>query len=174
MPRGEVLAHEVGTDRQLAVAAVDEDRELDRAGPAELGERVHRGADGAARVEHVVDEHHDPAGDVDGDLGGARGGHRAEADVVAVEGDVECADRDLEVLELRDGGGEAAGDGETPGVEAHEHHVVGTTVALHDLVGDPGLRTAEVAGVEHAHATRVHGVSFRRSLTGLPSRSRPH
>ena len=30
-----------------------------------------RGADGAAGEEHVVDEHHDPAGDVDGDLGGA-------------------------------------------------------------------------------------------------------
>ena len=166
---GEVLAHEVGPDGQLPVAAVDEDRELDRPGATELGERVHGGAHGAAGVEHVVDEHHDPAGDVDGDLGGAGGRDRPEADVVAVEGDVEGADGDVEVLELRDGVGEAAGDGQTPGVETHEHDVVGATVALHDLVGDPGLRAAEVAGVEHAHAC----ASFRRSLTGLPSRSRP-
>ena len=54
---GQVLADEVGADRQLPVAAVDEDRELHRAGTAELGERVHRGAHGAAGEEHVVDEH---------------------------------------------------------------------------------------------------------------------
>ena len=55
----QVLAHEVGPDRQLAVAAVDEDRELHRAGPAELVERVERGAHRATGVEHVVDEHDD-------------------------------------------------------------------------------------------------------------------
>ena len=54
---GQVLAHEVGPDRQLAVAAVDEHGELDRARPPELGERVERGPHRAAGEEDVVDEH---------------------------------------------------------------------------------------------------------------------
>src|SRR5436305_5210044 len=40
--RGHVLAHVVGTDRQLAVAAVDQDGELDGSRPAELEEGVQR------------------------------------------------------------------------------------------------------------------------------------
>ena len=95
--RRQVLAHEVGADRQLAVAAVDQHRELDRLRPAELGERVERGADGAAGEEHVVDEHHHPAGDVDRHLGRAERLDLSEADVVAVEGDVERADRHVDV-----------------------------------------------------------------------------
>src|SRR5262245_49689392 len=43
------LAHEVGLDRQLAVPAIDQRRELHRARPAEVHERVERGADGAPR-----------------------------------------------------------------------------------------------------------------------------
>ena len=169
-PGGQVLAHEVGPDRQLAVAAVDQDRELHRAWAAELGERVERGADGAAGEEHVVDQHHDPPADVDGDLGGAERRDRAEADVVAVEGDVERADRDLTAFELLDGGGQAAGDRGPAGVEADEDEVVGAVVALDDLVGDAGVGPAQVAGVEHTRAEFSHG-SSRRSLTGLPSRS---
>ena len=52
----QVLADVVGADRQLAVAAVDEDRELHACGPAVVEQRVDRGADRAAGVEHVVDE----------------------------------------------------------------------------------------------------------------------
>src|SRR5262245_52175536 len=51
---GKVLADVVRTDRQLAVATIDEARQLDRGGPAEVDDRVERGADGAAGEEHVV------------------------------------------------------------------------------------------------------------------------
>ena len=54
--RRQVLADVVGPDRQLAVAAVDEDRELHARRPAVVEERVDRRADRAARVEDVVDE----------------------------------------------------------------------------------------------------------------------
>src|SRR5437867_9018106 len=53
---GNVLADIVGADRQLAVTPVDQHRELDRLWPAEIDERIHRGADRAAGEEHVVDE----------------------------------------------------------------------------------------------------------------------
>ena len=55
--RRQVLADEVGPDRQLAVAAVDEHRELHGLRSAVLGDGVERGAHGAAGEQHVVDEH---------------------------------------------------------------------------------------------------------------------
>src|SRR5919198_4018489 len=53
----EVLADVVGTDRQLAVAAVDEHGELDPVGTAVVEQRLDCGANRATRVEDVVDEH---------------------------------------------------------------------------------------------------------------------
>ena len=53
---GQVLADVVGPDRQLAVAAVGDDGELDARRAAVVEERLDRGADRAAGVEDVVDE----------------------------------------------------------------------------------------------------------------------
>ena len=52
----QVLADVVGADRQLAVAAVAEHRELDPLRAAVVEEGVDRGAHGAAGEEDVVDE----------------------------------------------------------------------------------------------------------------------
>src|SRR5881397_237926 len=55
--RRQVLADVVRADRQLAVAAVDENRKLDALGPAVVEERLDRRTDRASGVQHVVDEH---------------------------------------------------------------------------------------------------------------------
>ena len=57
--RRQVLADVVGPDRELAVAAIDHDRELHRPRAAERRQRVEGGADRAAGEEHVVDQHDD-------------------------------------------------------------------------------------------------------------------
>src|SRR5438309_3062719 len=54
---GHVLADVIRTDRQLAVAAIDQHRQLDRPRPAEVHERVHRGAGSTAVVDDVVHQH---------------------------------------------------------------------------------------------------------------------
>ena len=101
----QVLADVVGPDRQLAVAAVGQHRQLHPLRAPVVEERVDRGAHGASRVEDVVDQDHRHAVDREVDLRGvddrlARG--VAHADVVAVEADVELAERDLLPDELRD------------------------------------------------------------------------
>ena len=53
---GHVLSDVVGAERQLAVTAVDEDRELHGARPTDVAERVQGRADRTTRVEDVVDE----------------------------------------------------------------------------------------------------------------------
>src|SRR6266550_4225621 len=90
---GEVLGHVVRWDWQLAVAPVDEQRELDPLRPAEVDQRVHRGTHGPAGEEHVVDEEDAPPVDGERDVGPLH--HRvleAAVQVVAVERDVDHAE----------------------------------------------------------------------------------
>ena len=75
--------------------AVDQHGQPHGAGPAEVGEGVQRGADGAAGEEHVVDEHDDLSS-----MPGAgmsvcpMRADRLAAQVVAVHRDVERPDGD--------------------------------------------------------------------------------
>ena len=127
------------------MAAVDQDRELHGARPADVAERVEGGADGAAGEEHVVDEDDQPAVDaVGGDLGAGERAGRAQPQVVAVHGDVERADRDRAAGDLLELGGEPGGEEDAAGGDAEEHHVVGALGAFDDLVGDAGEHPGDV------------------------------
>src|SRR6266542_3410587 len=53
-------------DRQLAAAAIDQHRELDRIGSPIVEQLVDRGADRTAGIEHIVDQHYAAAGDLEG------------------------------------------------------------------------------------------------------------
>src|SRR5262245_50306283 len=100
----DVLADEVGPDRQLPVSTVDHHGELDRARAAEVDQRVHGGAHGPPGEQHVVDQDRDLAVDVDRDVRG-RAHHRLGRDgreIVPVERDVEAALRRGPALELLD------------------------------------------------------------------------
>jgi hypothetical protein len=132
------------------VAAVDEDRELHGARTPYVVQRVEGGADGAAGEEHVVDEDDQPAVDaVTGDLGAGQRTRRVHAQVVAVHGDVEGADRDRAAGDLRELVGQPAGQEDTPGGNAEEHHVVGALGAFDDLVGDAGQHPRDVGALEN-------------------------
>ena len=101
-------ADEAGFDRQLAVAAVDQHQQRHARGPAVVEQRVERGAHGAAGVEHVI--HQDDVLALHGkrDFGGVHdrldlhGGK-----IVAIEVDIEDADRNLAVFEGLDLGRQA-------------------------------------------------------------------
>src|SRR5690606_9051277 len=173
--RGEVLADVVGADGQFAVAAVDEDGELHRARAPDVVQRVEGGADGPAGEEHVVDEDDQAAVDaVTGDLGAGQGTRGVHAQVVAVHGDVERADRDLALGDLLQLGGEALGEEDAPRRDAEEHHVVGALGAFDDLVGDAGQYPRDVGAFKNGPRTGlcvllfVHGkrTSFSASRDG--------
>src|SRR5919197_4523463 len=94
----QVLADVIGSDRELAVATVDEDGELDPVGPAVVEERLDRSPDRPAGVEDVVDEDDGltlereiERGRADDGLRMERRAGAAHLDVVAVEGDVDGA-----------------------------------------------------------------------------------
>ena len=164
---GQVLAHEVGTDRQLAVAAVGQHREADR-GRAPVGkQRLDRGADGAAGVEDVVDQDHGAVAEVEVDVGGVDDGLRGGglgADVVAVEGDVEVADRQLRPGQLAQEDVEAAGQDGAAGVDADDRQTIRIGILLGDLVGDPPQRSPQIVVLQHD--LLVHFGCFLPGLSG--------
>ena len=94
--RGQVLADVVGPEWQLAVAAVGEHGELYALGAAVVEQGVDGGAYGAAGVEDVVHQHDRGALDREVDVRGVHhrlGGGVAAGQVVAVEADVDVAER---------------------------------------------------------------------------------
>ena len=118
---GHLVPDDVGLDRQLAAAAVDQDAEQDPARTPEVGELVERGPHGAAGVEHIVHDDDGLAVEV-GEAGLAD--HRPGADgleIVSVERDVELAAGDLEPSDWVDealqpvGELDARGAGSRPG-----------------------------------------------------------
>ena len=163
----QVLADVVGADRQLAVAAVAEDRQLHPLRTAVVEERLDRGADGAAGVEDVVDEDDRALAEVEVDVGGVDDGLRAGclgADVVAVEGDVEVADRQVAAGQLTEEDVEAAGQDGAASVDADDRQALGIGVLLGDLVGDPPQRSPQIVVLQHD--LLVHFGCFLPGLAG--------
>ena len=74
---------------------------------------------------------------------------RLGADVVAVEGDVEVADRRLGLGQLAEQGVQAAGEERAAGVDADDREALGLRVLLGDLMGDPPQRSPQVVALEH-------------------------
>ena len=116
----EVLADVVGADRQLAVAAVGEHGELDAAGPPVVEQRLDRGADGAAGVEHVVDEDDRVVLEPERQVAGADLGRLARGEVVAVEGDVDVARGQLGLEQVGDQPVQPRGEVGAAAVDADE------------------------------------------------------
>jgi len=141
----DVLADEIGADRKLPMPAVDQDREAYGAGTPVVDERVHRGADGAAGEEHIVDEHDHAAVDRERDLRLAH--HRRVADpcqVVAVESDVDRAERDIDTLIRADRRPNARREGVAARADTDDREKGEVTVALDDLVRDPRDGPADI------------------------------
>jgi hypothetical protein len=114
--------------------------------------RVEGGPDGPAGVQHVVHQHHHLAGEVRGDLGHRGRQHRAQPDVVAVEGHVQRALGRRLTVDLGQGLGQPGGEGDPAGLEPDEDHVLQPVVVLDDLVRHSPERPADVVGVEHLGA----------------------
>src|SRR5262249_23039757 len=99
--------------------------------------------------QHVVDEDHHPIVERARQPTYRPGHDRAQADVVAVEADVEHADlRPSTPFDAVDRISQPFGQPGAAAGQADEHHPVGTGVALPDLVSDAGDRPPHVVAVE--------------------------
>ena len=181
----QVLADVVGADRQLAVAAVDQHGEPHGAGPAEVGERVERGADRCGRRTARRRRGRRPCRRCrrPGCRSCAMRAGRLPAQVVAVHRDVERADRrPRRPRPRRSPAASRRASGDAAGGDAEQHQAVGALVALEDLVGDAAQGPGDVALAHDARAAslgdaraicrrtgRVHSGQGRPSAAGPPS-----
>ena len=99
----------------------------------------------------------------------------ADVDVVAVEGDVERPEVDLDAAELLDQPAEAVRERDAARVDADERDRVEVGVRLDDLVGDPVKGALERFCVEELPAQRglgqrVNPISFPASLDRVKGR----
>ena len=131
------------------MTAVDQHRELDGVWSSQVVQGVHCGAHGPTGVEDIVDENDVAARHVDGYRSRRYFGRvHFHVQVVAVHGDVQLAQGRLAALDLGDGAGDAAGEGNAASVSAHEHDSVGAAVSLDDFMGDAGQGPPHVVGVQ--------------------------
>src|SRR4051812_15923959 len=147
--RGDLLAHEIRLNGQLAMAAVDEHGELDRLGTAEVDQLVEGGAHRAAGVEHVVAEHDDAVVERARQVGALHLGLGGDGgQVVAVERDVEDADGDRLALHPLDLGRDLLRQGDAAGTDADQEKPGEVAVRLDDLAGHTANDPRHLLGVE--------------------------
>src|SRR4051812_38080323 len=152
------------------MAAVGEDRELHACRPAVFEQRIDRGADRATGVENVVDEDHRAPFELevelrvpDDRLGPPRWLAVTHVDVVAVEGDVELPEVELDPGPLLDQVPQALRERHPTRVDADESDRLEIVVTLDHLMGDPRECAADGFSVEQNAPGRRYGMLLHRA-----------
>ena len=175
--RRDALADVVGLDRELAVPAVDQDGEADRPRAAEVDDAVERRPDRPPGVEHVVAQQDRAAVQVEVDLGLLQQGLRRDGrEVVAVERDVQGADREVLLDQVREPGRQAGGQRDAPGPDADQGQLREVLLALGDLVRHAVDHAPNAIGVEDLGLLDQLFASNPRESMGsdsAPSRNAP-
>jgi hypothetical protein len=107
----------------------------------------------AARIEDIIHENDVPAGDRERDFGGVHNWLGCDGgQIIAIEADVQNADRDVDSFERLDLGGEALGHGHAAAADADEGQPVQVLGFLQDFVRQTDQRTVNFRG---AHQLRL-------------------
>ena len=131
-------AHKARFDRKLAVAAVDQHQQLHARRASVVEQRIQGGANGAAGVQDVVHQDDVLAGDRERDFRGIHHGLAGNGgQVIAVQSDIQDADRDLAVLEGLDSVRQALRHGHAAAANADKGQAVQILCFLENFVRQP-------------------------------------
>ncbi len=147
------------------MAAVNEDGELDSFWAAEVIERIHGGANGAAAKEDIIDEYDGFAGDIKGNDRGQNVWSSALIEVVSMHADIEAAGGDWLGPDIGQEKTETVGERNATALNSYESDFVAELVSFGNFVGDAGEGTVEGCGVEDEGGFRH---AFLGHLTGWP------
>src|ERR1039457_2627386 len=138
---------EARLDRQFAVSAVDQHQQLHPGRAAVVEQRVQRGADGAAGVQHVV--HQDDILTRHGKRNLRRAHHRLDvhrAQIVAIQVDVEDAHRDFPVFQALDLRRKPLRQRNAAAPDANKGELIQIFRLLQDLVSQPYQGPVDLRG----------------------------
>ena len=139
----DVLADKISADGKLAVPSVNEDCKLHAGGAAEIAQRIERRADGAAGEQNIVDKHDGQSVDVEANVGRVNLGGKMRREIIAIEADVERAERYVGAFDLLDLTRKAMSEQIASGEDSHQGDVRGTMVGLENLVRDARERSLD-------------------------------
>jgi hypothetical protein len=140
---GDVLADVVSLDGQFAMAAIDQDDQLNRLRPAEIDERIERRPRGAAGLEHVVHQDDDATVDGERDLRAPDqwlGSDLVAHQVVAIERDVERAGGDVVARNVLERAGDPPRQRDAAAAHAHERNLIDAAISFDDFVSNARQR----------------------------------
>ena len=160
MRRGNVLADKVRRDGEFAVTAVNENCQLNAARTAQVHDGVQSGTDGSTRIQDVVHQHDALAVDAEGNVGGVDRGSEIGRVVIAIEANIQAAERNVDTLDLLDCLGKLLCQKVAARDDADQSEVFTALVALEDLVRDAGHRSVDGGLV---HDDRLGGSRAHRS-----------
>lgn len=130
------------------MTAVNENCQLDAARTAQVHNGVQSGADGATRVQDVVHQNDALVVDAEGNVGSVDRGSEVSRIVIAIEADVQAAERNVNTLDLLDRLGELLCQKVAARDDADQSEVFTALVALENLVRDAGHRSVD-GGLVH-------------------------
>ena len=135
---GDILADEIRFDGQLAVAAVNEHRQLNAPGPAEIIQRVHRGPDGPPAEQHVIHQHHRLPGHIERNDRGLDVGRDALVEVVPVHADIQAAGRDGLPPNPRQQRAQPLRQRHPAALDADQHHLAAGFIPFRNFMRNAG------------------------------------
>src|SRR6266849_7753156 len=129
------------------MGAVNQYAELHLLGTSLAKQGIQGGANGPAGVENVIDQDDVLAGDREPNLGLLHHRFRAQGgEVVAIQSDVQGADRDRSFLDACDHLSQALGNRHSSPADAHQSELGGAVVLLDDFVDQPYQGTLDFGG----------------------------
>jgi len=138
-----IFADKVSFDRKLAMAAVNEDSELNLFRAAEIIEGIHGGADSAAAKQDIIDENNGFAGDIKRNDGGEDIRSGALIEVIPMHADIEAAFRDRVGPNIGEETAKTLSEGDASTLNAYKGDFVAELVSFGNFVSDPGKGTVE-------------------------------
>src|SRR5271170_4437105 len=118
------------------MAAVNQHAETNAFRAAQIEEAIHGGANGAAGVEHVVHDDQIAIIHVEVDFVGVHDRVRTDGGkIVAIQSDVNRANRDFHAGEIFDGFRQALGERNAAAADSDQREVIGAATFFHDFMG---------------------------------------
>jgi hypothetical protein len=175
---GDVLAHEIRSNREFAVATIDEDGQANAGRPSKIQQRIEGRADAPAGKEDIVHEDDGRAIDGHGNFAWTnRRRCRPARHIVAVKADVQRADRDSHAFELFNGRNETTSERIPTREETDDHQAFSSTVVFDYFVAEPADCTVDFVGTEiwgGSHEKRLpRGAGQARARLFLPAMPAP-
>ena len=122
-------------DGHFAVAAIDQDAERNALRTTEIKESIHGGADGASGIKNVIDEDEVHAVYAERDMGGLQNGLRGDlGQIIAIEGDVEGADGNIDAINATHGPCNALREGHAAATDSDEGEISSASAFFDNLV----------------------------------------